>query len=165
MRHVTAIALLLAGSMLVGAGCHQDRKETPKSTAKAAGGPNSLWNRLGGEDSVRKVVKAFVRKGAANDNVNFTREGHPNEWDPNEKNIRELEQRLVEFISENTGGPLRYKGRSMEVAHRDMRIRGAEFDALAGDLAKTLDEFGVPEKEKNELLQIVGSTRSAIIDK
>ena len=164
MRHVTAIALLLAGAVLAGAGCQQDKKETPNAT-KAAGGPNSLWNRLGGEESVRKVVKALVRRGAANDNVNFTRDGHPNEWQPTEKTIKRLEQRLVEFISENTGGPLRYKGRSMEDAHRDMRIRGAEFDALAQELAKILDEFGVPEKEKNELLQIVGSTKPAIIDR
>lgn len=164
MRHVTAIALLLASSMLVGVGCQQHKKETPEAT-KAADGPNSLWNRLGGEDSVRKVVHSFVMKGAANKNVNFTRDGHPNEWQPTEKNIKQLKQRLVEFISENTGGPLRYKGRSMEVAHKDMRIRGPEFDALAQDLARTLDEFGVPEKEKNELLQIVGSTKPAIIDK
>lgn len=165
MRHVTAIALLLAGAMLVGAGCQQDKKESPKAAKAAGGGPNSLWNRLGGEESVRKVVHSFVMKGAANRNVNFTRDGHSNEWQPTEKNIKQLEQRLVEFISENTGGPLRYKGRSMEVAHKDMRIRGPEFDALAQDLATTLDEFGVPEKEKNELLQIVGSTRPAIIDK
>ena len=165
MRHVTAIAIVLAGTVLAAAGCQQDKKETPNATKAAAGGPNSLWNRLGGEESVRKVVKALVRRGAANDNVNFTRDGHPNEWQPSEKNIKLLEQRLVEFISENTGGPLRYKGRSMEDAHRDMRIRGAEFDALAQELAKILDEFGVPEKEKNELLQIVGSTKPAIIDR
>jgi truncated hemoglobin YjbI len=46
-----------------------------------------------------------------------------------------------------------------------MRITGTEFDLLAQDLATTLDEFGVPEKEKHELLNAVASTKPDIINK
>lgn len=164
MRHVTAVALLVAGSMLIGAGCNRDKHESTPIRAQA-GGQNTLWYRLGGEDSVRAVVKRFVQKGASNPKVNFTREGHPNRWTPTEKNVRLLEQRLVEFISEASGGPLKYTGRDMATVHRDMRITSAEFDALANDLAATLDEFKVPEKEKNELLTAVARTKPNIVGK
>ena len=45
-----------------------------------------------------------------------------------------------------------------------MMITAAEFDALAGDLAASLDKFKVPQREKDELLKIVGSTKADIVE-
>ncbi len=45
-----------------------------------------------------------------------------------------------------------------------MKIKGSEFDALAGDLAASLDKFKVPAKEKGELMTIAASTRPAIVE-
>lgn len=57
------------------------------------------------------------------------------------------------------GGPYEYAGTKpgltdlgLEAAHRDLRITPEEFDAVAGVLSRTLDEFGVPEREKGEVL-------------
>ncbi len=100
--------------------------------------------------------------------VNFARQNpaHPNKWDPSAPGaVDRLKYGLVTFISENTGGPLKYKGRDMTTVHKGMEISEAEFNALAADLGKALDYYKVPPKEKGELIAIVGSTKKAIVAK
>ncbi len=162
MRHVTSVVLLVAGTMALGLGCHSSK--SGGSAKVDLSGQQTLWYRLGGEESVTKVVDAFVRRGAKNPKVNFVRRGY-NEWEPTPEKARVLKRRLVEFISEASGGPLTYKGRDMVTVHKGMNITSAEFDALAEDLATTLDEFGVNEKEKNELLSEVARTKPDIVGK
>ncbi len=48
--------------------------------------------------------------------------------------------------------------------HQGMKITGAEFDALAADLAASLDKFKVPAREKEDLLKVVGTTRRDIVE-
>src|SRR5262249_2055564 len=40
----------------------------------------------------------------------------------------------------------------LEEAHRALRISPDEFDEVAAELARTLDHFGIPEREKGEVL-------------
>ena len=40
----------------------------------------------------------------------------------------------------------------LEEAHRDLKISPDEFDEVAAELARTLDHFGVPDQEKEEVL-------------
>jgi hemoglobin len=40
----------------------------------------------------------------------------------------------------------------LEEAHRDLHISLAEFDEVAAELGRTLDHFGVPSREKDEVL-------------
>jgi hemoglobin len=39
-----------------------------------------------------------------------------------------------------------------EEAHRDLRIAPEEFDEVAAELGRTLDSFGIPQREKDEVL-------------
>jgi hemoglobin len=169
MSRVKPLVLLLVGAVALGVGCQTDSSDTAvKTTGAAAAGTAAgatLWSRLGGEPAVRAVVHDFVDRGAKNPKVNFTRVGKPNEWKPTPQDINTLEQRLVEFISENTGGPIKYKGEDMVTAHKGMQITNSEFDALAADLAASLDKFKVPKKEKDELIAVVASTRGQIVNK
>jgi hemoglobin len=57
------------------------------------------------------------------------------------------------------GGPFQFTptepGReplSLEEAHREFQISPEEFDEVAAELGRTLDAFGVPAKEKGEVL-------------
>jgi truncated hemoglobin YjbI len=124
----------------------------------------SLYDRLGGEKAITAVVDDFVARAAKNPRVNFTRKGTGAEWLASDENIARLKKHLVQFISLATGGPKKYDGRDMKSAHKGMKITDAEFDALAGDLEASLQKFEVPRKELDELLEIVGSTRSAIVE-
>ena len=51
----------------------------------------------------------------------------------------------------------------MKESHKDMNITEREWDAMVADFKKTLDKFKVPEKEQNELLAIIGSTKPDIV--
>lgn len=126
---------------------------------------NSLYSRLGGEATITAVVEKLVARAAGNPKVNFTRKGTAKEWEPTPEIVEKLEKHLVELLCMSTGGPQKYTGRSMKEAHAGMQITRAEFDALASDLIATLDEFKVPEKEKNELVKIIAGTANDIIEK
>ena len=122
----------------------------------------TLWERLGGEPAVKAVVHDFVATAAADKKVNFTRNG---KYKLDEKGIANLEKTLVELISQTTGGPLKYTGKSMKEAHKGMGITDSEFDALAADLVETLKKYKVPQADIDELVKIVGSTRGDIVEK
>jgi hemoglobin len=130
-----------------------------KDQPRAASTERSLWDRLGGQLAVKAVVHDFVAAAATDPKVNFMR-GKPL---PDAEGIAKLEDKVVEFISSATGGPLKYTGKDMVAAHTGMNITNEEFDALAGHLVATLKKFNVPEKETNELMTIVGSTRRDIV--
>ena len=51
----------------------------------------------------------------------------------------------------------------MKTAHKGMRVRDEEWNALVEDLVKSLDKFKVPEKEKGELLAILGPMKPDIV--
>jgi len=44
-----------------------------------------------------------------------------------------------------------------------MNVQDTHFAALVADLARTLEKFKVPEREKNELLAILGPMKADIV--
>jgi len=63
------------------------------------------------------------------------------------------------WVCDITGGPQQYVATvpgstplGLEEAHRQLKISPAEFDEVAAELARTLDVFKVPEREKGEVL-------------
>lgn len=136
-------------------GCQSQQMDSSKS----------LYTRLGGHDAVAAVVDDFVNRAAGDPAVNFTRKGTPAYWDPTPEHVAMLKKHLTAFIAQATGGPQMYHGKDMASAHKDMQITNAQFNALAADLKASLDKFNVPDKEQNELLAIVETTRSSIVTK
>jgi hemoglobin len=122
----------------------------------------TLWDRLGGEKNVRKVVDDFADLAAKDEKVDFTRGG---KYKPTEAKLDELKQKLVELISSVSGGPLKYTGKSMKEVHKGMGITDAQFDALADDLKKALEDNGAKPDDIKALLEIVGTTRKDIVEK
>jgi hemoglobin len=165
MSKFTPLALALAAMFVVGTACQDKDKDMSKSGSMMDKSGKSLWDRLGGEPAVRAVVDDFVGRAVKDDKVNFFRKGTAKDWKPTDAQVATFKQRLVEFISMASGGPLKYKGRDMATAHEGMMITSAEFDALAADLAASLDHFKVPAKEKGELLAAVGGTKKDIVNK
>ena len=114
----------------------------------------SLYDRLGGQPAITAVVDDFVGNVAADARINrfFAR-----------TDIPRLKRLLVEQICQGTGGPCTYTGRDMKTTHAGMGITDAQFNALVEDLVKSLDKFKVPEKEKGELLGILGPMKPSIV--
>ena len=122
----------------------------------SGGDQQSLYQRLGGQDAIVAVVDDFVGNVAADARIN---QQFAN------THIPRLKQLLVEQICAGTGGPCGYTGRDMKSAHTGRHITEAQFNALVEDLVKTLDKFGVPAREKNELLAILGPMKGDIVNR
>jgi hemoglobin len=115
----------------------------------------SLYERLGGNPAIAAVVDDFVANIAADNRVNkFFVHADP----------AHLKRQLIDQICAVSGGPCKYTGRDMKTAHQDMAITEAHFNAVVGDLTKSLDKFKVPSREKSELLAILGSMKSQIVN-
>ncbi len=124
---------------------------SPSSAAE-----RSLYERLGGQTAIVAVVDDFVGNVAADPGIN----GFFANTD-----IARLKRLLVEQICAASGGPCTYTGRDMKTAHAGMGVQDMHFGALVGDLVKTLNKFKVPEKEKNELLAVLGPMKSDIVSR
>lgn len=118
----------------------------------------SLYDRLGGYDAITAVVNDFIPRMQSDDQVGRF-------WDNRGTDGVEREkQLLIDFLCASAGGPLFYTGRDMTTSHRGMKISKSDFDILVSHLTATLDKFGVPDAEKQDVLGFIESTRGEIVE-
>src|SRR6188768_1704612 len=101
----------------------------------------SLYQRLGGETRVRKIVNDILDKNLSNPLIGH----HFRSIDMNK-----LKQLVFEFFSMGTGGPHHYTGRDMPSSHAGLNITEGDFLSANDDTLKALEENGIGEAEKNE---------------
>ncbi len=151
-----ASAALLLLSPTTAFGQKKKAPKPPKTEAQVD--PASLYRRLGGKPAITAVVDSFVAFVAADERINgffvaTVTEGR----------VPSFKAKLVDQICEATGGPCKYKGKTMKKSHKGMGVKQEHFTALVEDLIKALDHFKVPAKEKNELLAILGPMQADIV--
>ena len=133
----------------------------------------ALYERLGGAFAIAAVVDHFSDAlignpvvGQNSDNPAL-REWHTNNLArlPGLKFMRTL------WVCDISGGPQTYAatepGRTalgLEEAHRDLHITSEEFDAVAGELARSLDAFSVPDAEKAEVLAAFAAHKGEVTE-
>jgi len=147
MSFVSLRTLRLGGALVLGlslAACAENKMHE-----------QSLYTRLGGKPAITAVVDQFVANVADDKRINsfFANADIPG-----------LKGKLVDLICQGTGGPCTYTGKDMKAAHEGMGVKEADFNALVEDLVAALDKFKVPEKEKGELLGILGPMKNAIVE-
>lgn len=129
--------------------------------AAAADAEPSLYDRLGGVFAIAAVVDDFSDAVVKNPIVG-ARSKNPQLREWHTKNLSRLPglkfMRTL-WVCNISGGPFEYSptkpgatNLGLENAHRDLRISPAEFDEVAAELARTLDKFKVPAREKGQVL-------------
>ncbi len=150
MLKMICVALLATGLMTACGGGKKDGTTT--TTTK--GGEKSLYDRLGGKDAITGVVEKFVGIVVADERINgFFKNA----------DAANLKKQLVDQICAASGGPCKYTGKDMKTAHTGMGVKEADFNALVEDLVKALDEFKVPQKEKDDLLAALSTMKGDIV--
>jgi hemoglobin len=121
----------------------------------------SLYDRLGGVNAIAMVVDRFSDTIITNPALNV----NPalKEWNqkgelPGLKFMRTL------WACEATGGPFKYTGKPLDDAHEDLHLTSDEFDEVGGEIAKALDHFGVPEREKDEFLAAIVAHKDEVVN-
>jgi truncated hemoglobin YjbI len=121
----------------------------------------TLWDRLGGEAGVTKIVDDTVNAAAADPKVDFFRHG---KYKLDGAHIAKMKREIVEQVSENTGGPLKYSGPDMKKVHKGMGITNEQFDAVAGHLKKALEKNNVSSQDAATVLAAINTYRTQIIE-
>ena len=115
---------------------------------------NSLYERLGGKESIAAVVNHLWGVVSTDKRINhYFVDTKPEIFGG----------KLVDFLCEGSGGPCVYQGANMQQAHKGMMITSDEFDALAEGVIQSLEHFNVPPRETNEVMTMLGGMKLAVI--
>lgn len=129
--------------------------------AQGEGGEGpSLYDRLGGVYPIALVVDDFIDRVVADATLNANPAVAAAR---NPQRFPGLKYQVTALVCQVTGGPCTYTGKSMEDAHAGMNITEGEWAALGALFKASLDKFGVPEAEQQELFAIVESTKGDIV--
>ncbi|NDE15843.1 group 1 truncated hemoglobin [bacterium] len=151
---VPVVALTAGVASAKGNAHHADKSHKSETAAEM-----KLYDRLGGKKAIVAVVDEFVANCAADTRINSFFAATA----ADKKRLAKFKGNLVNQICEASGGPCKYKGKSMKEAHTGMGVQDEHFNALVEDLVKALDKFKVGEKEKGELLAVLGPMKSDIV--
>ena len=124
-------------------------------------GEQTLYERLGGAFAIAAVVDHFSNALIQNPVVGQQSQNPElREWHTNSlARLPGLKFMRTLWVCNVAGGPFEYTGTrqgstplGLEEAHRALRIAPSEFDEVAAELARTLDAFKIPQREKDEVL-------------
>ncbi len=122
----------------------------------------SLYERLGGVYGIAGAVDILVDRLFANVAVNANQAVHVHHGNP--ANAAGYKFLVTAWSIEAAGGPTCYPGRDMVKTHTTLDITGPEFDAVAMEIAATLNFLGVPTAEHQEFMAIIESYRPQVIE-
>jgi hemoglobin len=109
----------------------------------------SLYRRLGGREGIAGVVEAFWTNALADARIGPAFKALP------APRAVALRTNIADFVCESAGGPCAYTGRTMQEAHKGLKLSNEDVAACNAALAKALDQKGVGAKEKSELMAVV----------
>jgi hemoglobin len=141
---------------------------TRKSIVRAPIPPNeetipakTMWDRLGGEKGVTRIVSDLVDAAVADPQVNFSRNG---KFPMTPERVAAVKKHLVRLASGLGEGPFKYDGRRMGPLHRGMGITDDEFNAFVSKMRIALERHKVAAEDRDLILKAVNATRKDIVE-
>lgn len=132
----------------------------PETFAK----PEGLYARLGGSMAIAAVVDDFINRLATDPTIG----ANPHvakSLTSGKVSAAGLKYLVSEQLASAAGGPYKYSGRTMADSHKGLMITGQEWDTSVKLLMQTFDKFNVPERERQEVIAVIASTRGDIVGK
>ena len=120
----------------------------------------ALYDRLGGVYNIAPVVDDLIDRVMVDPRLNANPRVDEAHHRVSAAGFKFL---VTEMLCWAAGGPQQYSGRSMGDAHRDLMITEEEWQAFMDDVQQTLEKFAVPQRERQEVITIVESTKEAIV--
>jgi hemoglobin len=123
----------------------------------------TLYERLGGIFAIAAVIDSFSDRLLKNPKI-VDANPELREWHTVTYHTRMpgLKWGRTWWLAMKAGGPFMYTGREMRDAHWDLKISPEVFDEVAAELARTLDDFKVPEREKGEVLAAFAAEKGEV---
>jgi hemoglobin len=148
-RTVAKGAGAIAGMAAMGVLPSAAEAKAAKQTAPAEG---SLYDRLGGFFGIAAVVNRFSDEIITNPKLNE----NPalKAWNESQAETRlpGLKFGRTLWVAAMAGGPFEYTGLPLDEAHAEFHLSADEFAEVGAEIVRALDYYGVPEREKQELV-------------
>lgn len=122
----------------------------------------SLYDRLGGIYGIAGAVDVLVDRLFENAAVNANEGVHVHHGNP--ANAPGYKFLVTAWSVEAAGGPRCYPGLDMVKAHETLQITSEQFDAVAFEIAATLNFLGVPAAEHREFMEIIERYRPEVVE-
>lgn len=113
-----------------------------------------LYQQLGGVEGIERLSGRLIQRMATDPRTSRTFDG---------VNLKTVSASLAAYVCKAADGPCTYEGETMASSHKELGIKGSEFDATVQLLRDELDAAGVSTAAKNELLRRLASTRRDIV--
>lgn len=114
----------------------------------------TLYDELGGQEGVEQIVELLLTK--ISDDPRIAAQFAA-------VDILRLNDKLVEQICFESGGPCTYTGKDMVEAHAKQKVSNADFNALVEDLMWAMDQRRIPRATQNRLLARLAPMHSEIV--
>jgi len=121
---------------------------------ESVAGAHLVYERLGYQSGVEKVVDNFLANVAGDDRVN----GRFADTD-----MAKLRGHLIDQVCEATDGPCTYTGKSMREAHTGMGITEAEFAIIAGHFSAAMEQEGVSASDHATVMSVLSAMQGDIV--
>src|SRR5437870_10116165 len=112
-----------------------------------------LYFRLGGYDALAAFVDDLLPRLVNDPQLGVYWKGKCND------SMKKDRQLIVDFLSAAFGGPVNYGGRDMKTSHDGLKISESDWDLFIQHTTATLDDLGVEEREKTEVLAAAASLK------
>ena len=116
--------------------------------------PNTLYDRLGEAPAIEAAVDDFYARVLADASLASYFSG---------VDLDRLRAHRARLLRDRARGPQRYRGRSMDVAHRGLDITDDAFDRVVGHLAGTLRALGVDDDTIGEVAGALAPLRAQVV--
>lgn len=117
----------------------------------------TLFEQLGGEAAIEAAVVTFYEKVMADPTLAPFFE---------HLDMNAQIKKQIAFMTMAFGGPNRYTGRDLRIAHAKLKGLGdAHFDAVERHLRETLSELGVEDSAIAAVISVVEKTRKDVLNR
>lgn len=158
MMRALPICLACSAMLLVAAGAEaQTPTQSPAQTQMQAPPKGSLYQRVGGYDTIAAMADDFFARIRADEQLNRFFVGI------SDAEFRRVRQLTVDFICEKSGGPCFYIGRSMPESHEGLGITEDDWNRASILMGQTLDMLGVQGELREELGGFISGLRNDIV--
>ena len=118
----------------------------------------SLCERVGGEEKLKRVVDQFYQFVLADERINHY-------WVDYVSDIPKIHQNMTCFMVQSLGGPCHYEGKDMYEAHKDMEVKPEEFNIIWDHIENSMLVHHIDRKLIAEVKAIVDKTYDEIFPK
>ncbi len=142
MKNLSHVAIRVAAMLLVPFSLHAEDA--------------SLYQRIGGESVLNRVVEQTLHQVAHDPTVNHSFD---------QVDLGKLGKKLFTHLCALTGGDCVYTGDDMRTVHAGLDITERGMFAMVEALRDSLAANGVGEREKNELLRLLAPMKRDVVSR